>query len=174
MVMAGASGCLHTAWRKRPSRTYSSRSKVVRTRIRDDEVRGSPRILFAALRAGASGFMLKDTPPAELLAGIRVVADGESLLSPRVTRHLIEAYVNHPQVARDDSPVLTTLTDRETEVLGLVGRGMSDTEIGEQLYVSPATVKTHISRLLMKLDARDRAQLVVAAYESGLVTPQRP
>jgi DNA-binding NarL/FixJ family response regulator len=148
-------------------RTSSSRVLVLTTFDLDEYV-------FAALRAGASGFLLKDTPPAELLAGIRVVADGESLLSPRVTRHLIEAYVNVPPVLRDDSPVLTSLTDRETEVLGLVARGMSNTEIGEQLYVSPATVKTHVSRLLMKLDARDRAQLVVAAYESGLVTPQRP
>ena len=124
--------------------------------------------VFAALRAGASGFLLKDTPPHDLLAGIRVVAAGESLLSPRITRQLIESYVRRPTDARAPDASLDVLTDRETEVLGLIAKGLSNTEIGEQLYVSPATVKTHIGRLLMKLDARDRAQLVVRAYESGL------
>ena len=132
--------------------------------------------VFAALRAGASGFLLKDTPPAELLSGIRVVAEGEALLSPRVTRHLVEAYVQRPPgaapTAGPAAPSLAGLTDRETEVLGLVARGLSNTEIGDRLHVSPATVKTHVGRLLMKLAARDRAQLVVTAYESGLVTPQ--
>jgi DNA-binding NarL/FixJ family response regulator len=132
--------------------------------------------VFAALRAGASGFLLKDTPPAELLSGIRVVAEGEALLSPRVTRHLVEAYVQRPAAgspaAGPAAPSLAGLTDRETEVLGLVARGLSNTEIGDRLHVSPATVKTHVGRLLMKLAARDRAQLVVTAYESGLVTPQ--
>jgi len=129
--------------------------------------------VFAALRAGASGFLLKDTPPHELLAGIRVVAAGEALLSPRVTRHLIEAYVRRPEGATRVDESLDVLTDRETEVLELIAKGLSNTEIGEQLFVSPATVKTHISRLLMKLDARDRAQLVIKAYESGLVRAGR-
>ena len=129
--------------------------------------------VFAALRAGASGFLLKDTPPHELLAGIRVVAAGEALLSPRVTRHLIEAYVRRPEGTALVDESLDVLTDRETEVLELIAKGLSNTEIGEQLFVSPATVKTHISRLLMKLDARDRAQLVIKAYESGLVRAGR-
>ena len=131
--------------------------------------------VYAALKAGASGFMLKDTPPAELLAGIRVVAAGEALLSPGVTRHLIEAYVRRPAATSAPPSALASLTEREAEVLVLIARGMSNTEIAEQLFVSPATVKTHISRLLMKLAARDRAQLVVIAYETGLVSArERP
>jgi DNA-binding NarL/FixJ family response regulator len=152
------------------------------TRILGDPTTAGARVLilttfdldeyvFAALKAGASGFLLKDTPPADLLTGVRLVAEGEALLSPRVTRHLIEAYVRAP-AATAGSTRLAALTERETEVLGLVARGLSNGEIGERLRVSPATVKTHIGRLLMKLDARDRAQLVIAAYESGLVTPQ--
>ncbi len=126
--------------------------------------------VFGALRAGASGFLLKDTPPAELLAAIRVVASGESLLSPSVTRRLISEFVSRPA-----SPVvsgLERLTEREKEVLLLVARGLSNAEIMAELHVSPGTVKTHIGNLLAKLHARDRAQLVVLAYESGLVVPQ--
>ena len=131
--------------------------------------------VYAALKSGASGFMLKDTPPVELLEGIRVVARGDALLSPGVTRHLIEAFVRRPAGITAPPAALEGLTERETEVLVLIARGLSNTEIGEQLFVSPATVKTHISRLLMKLDARDRAQLVVLSYETGLVTaPDRP
>jgi DNA-binding NarL/FixJ family response regulator len=127
--------------------------------------------VFGALTAGASGFLLKDTPPAALLDGIRVVAAGDSLLAPSVTRHLIEQFVRSgPPSSRPAPPVLDELTEREVEVLALVARGMSNTEIATELYVTPATVKTHVSRLLMKLASRDRAQLVVAAYESGLVT----
>ena len=130
--------------------------------------------VYAALKAGASGFLVKDTPPADLLAGIRVVAAGEALLSPGITRHLIEAYVRGPGGVHAPPEALDVLTDRETEVLGLIARGLSNAEIGSQLFVSPATVKTHVSRLLMKLDARDRAQLVVLAYETGLVAaPER-
>jgi DNA-binding NarL/FixJ family response regulator len=128
--------------------------------------------VFGALKAGASGFLLKDTPPADLLAGIRVVARGDAQLSPSITRHLIEDFVRRPQATRVAPPSLDALTDREVEVLALVARGLSNSEIGEQLHVSPATAKTHVARLLMKLDARDRAQLIIAAYESGLITPQ--
>jgi DNA-binding NarL/FixJ family response regulator len=128
--------------------------------------------VFGALKAGASGFLLKDTPPAELLAGIRVVARGDAQLSPSITRHLIEDFVRRPQATRVAPPSLDALTDREVEVLALVARGLSNAEIGDQLHVSPATAKTHVARLLMKLDARDRAQLIIAAYESGLITPQ--
>jgi DNA-binding NarL/FixJ family response regulator len=128
--------------------------------------------VFRALRAGASGFLLKDTPPADLLAGIRVVAGGDALLSPSVTRQLIEQYVHSAAGGRVAPPALDQLTDREVEVLALVARGLSNAEIGERLYITPATAKTHVARLLMKLDARDRAQLIVVAYESGLVTPR--
>jgi DNA-binding NarL/FixJ family response regulator len=125
--------------------------------------------VFGALRAGASGFLLKDTPPADLLAGIRIVARGDSLLAPSVTRHLIEEFVRRPSADRPAARKLTGLTEREIEVLSLVARGWSNREIGEALFVTPATAKTHVSRLLMKLDARDRAQLIVIAYETGLV-----
>jgi DNA-binding NarL/FixJ family response regulator len=126
--------------------------------------------VYAALRAGASGFLLKDTPPADLLEGIRIVAAGDALLSPRVTRYLVEEFVSRPDPAAE--PVeLPGLTEREREVLVLVARGLSNAEIGRELFVSPATAKTHVARLLMKFGARDRAQLVVAAYESGLVRP---
>jgi DNA-binding NarL/FixJ family response regulator len=129
--------------------------------------------VFRALRAGASGFLLKDTPPTDLLAGIRVVAGGDALLSPSVTRHLIEEYVHRgaPEPAAAP-PSLAALTERETEVLALVARGLSNAEIARKLYVSPATAKTHVARLLMKLGARDRAQLIIVAYETGLVTPR--
>jgi DNA-binding NarL/FixJ family response regulator len=125
--------------------------------------------VFGALRTGASGFLLKDTPPADLLAGIRIVARGDSLLAPSVTRHLIEEFVRRPSADRPAARELTGLTEREIEVLSLVARGWSNQEIGEALFVTPATAKTHVSRLLMKLDARDRAQLIVIAYETGLV-----
>ena len=127
--------------------------------------------VFTALRAGASGFLLKDTPPADLLAAIRVVAAGEALLSPSVTRRLIEEFTRRPEPARRPLGVLEDTTDREREVLTLVGLGMSNDEIAAHLHVSLSTAKTHIGRLLMKLDARDRAQLVIAAYDAGLVKP---
>jgi DNA-binding NarL/FixJ family response regulator len=125
--------------------------------------------VFGALRAGASGFLLKDTPPADLLAGIRVIAAGDALLSPGVTRHLIEEFVRRPAANQPVDSSLAVLTEREREVLSLVAKGLSNAEIGSRLYVSPATVKTHVGRILIKLDARDRAQLIVVAYESGLV-----
>jgi DNA-binding NarL/FixJ family response regulator len=124
-----------------------------------------------ALRAGASGFLLKDTPPSDLLAGIRVVAAGDALLAPSVTRQLISEFVRRPDSDRPPPTTLDVLTGREREVLTLVARGWSNAEIAERLYLSPATAKTHVGRLLTKLQARDRTQLVVIAYESGLVTP---
>ena len=128
--------------------------------------------VYGALRAGASGFLLKDTLPDDLLAAVRVVAAGEALLAPKVTRRLIEQFVQQPVAAlTEPSPGLATLTDREREVLAAVARGLSNAEIAEELFMSHATAKTHVSRLLTKLYARDRAQLVVLAYESGVVTP---
>ncbi|MBB5867147.1 DNA-binding NarL/FixJ family response regulator [Allocatelliglobosispora scoriae] len=129
--------------------------------------------VYAALRAGASGFLLKDTPPAELLAAIRVVAAGEALLGPTVTRRLIAEFARRPEPAVGVPAGLGGVTEREREVLTLVARGLSNTEIADRLTVSLPTVKTHIGHLLGKLGARDRAQLVIAAYESGLVTVSR-
>ena len=129
--------------------------------------------VFEALRAGASGFLLKDTPPGDLLAAIRVIAAGDALLAPSVTRRLIADYVSRPDASVPPSAsVLDVLTDREREVLCSVARGESNTELANALHMSTATAKTHVSRLLSKLGARDRAQLVVIAYEAGLVTPR--
>jgi DNA-binding NarL/FixJ family response regulator len=130
--------------------------------------------VFGALKAGASGFLVKDTPPADLLAGIRVIAAGDALLSPSVTRHLIEEYVRRPGPGDRVQFQLEGLTERELEVLACVAKGWSNAEIAASLFVTPATVKTHLSRLLMKLGARDRAQLIVVAYESGLVSARPP
>jgi len=128
-----------------------------------------------ALRAGASGFLLKDTLPVDLISAVRVVAAGDALISPKITRRLIEEFARRPEPgAVEGSARLDELTDREREVLETVARGHSNAEIAEALFVSHATVKTHISRLLMKLDARDRAQLVMIAYETGLVAPGAP
>ena len=135
--------------------------------------------VFDALRAGASGFLLKDTLPDDLLGAVRVVAQGDALLAPSITRRLVEEFAHRPGpggaagVARQRS-ALATLTPRETEVLGAVARGLSNTEIADALFISHATAKTHVSRLLTKLDARDRAQLVMLAYELGVVTPGPP
>ena len=128
--------------------------------------------VFEALRAGASGFLLKDTLPDDLLAAVRVVAEGEALLAPKVTRRLIEQFVQQPaEPARPAERRARDADRREHEVLGAVARGLSNAEIAEQLFMSHATAKTHVSRLLTKLDARDRAQLVMLAYESGVVVP---
>lgn len=127
--------------------------------------------VYAGLRAGASGFLLKDTPPAELLAGIRLIAGGDGLLAPAVTRRLIAEFVRRPEPARGPVRGLDGVTEREREVLTLVARGLSNAEIAEHLHVSPATAKTHVGRLLTKLRARDRAQLVIVAYETALVRP---
>jgi DNA-binding NarL/FixJ family response regulator len=130
--------------------------------------------VFGSLRAGASGFLLKDVEPADLIAAVRVVAGGEALLAPRLTRRLIEAFVAQSRSApalEPNAERLAELTPREREVLALVGRGLSNVEVAERLVLSPLTAKTHVARLFAKLDARDRAQLVVTAYESGLVVP---
>jgi DNA-binding NarL/FixJ family response regulator len=125
--------------------------------------------VYSALRAGASGFLLKDTPPAQLLAAVRVIATGEALLAPTVTRRLIGEFVRRPQPAKRPARTLAGITDREREVLTLIARGLCNSEIENHLHLSRGTVKTHIGRLLAKLDARDRAQLVIVGYETGLV-----
>ncbi|MGH3951945.1 MAG: response regulator [Pseudonocardiaceae bacterium] len=126
--------------------------------------------VFDALKHGASGFLLKDTKPAELLQAIRLVADGDALLSPSVTRKLISNFVAQPTRTLKPHPQVNTLTEREREILGLVGEGLSNDEIAERLFISPATARTHVGRAMTKLAARDRAQLVVFAYQSGLTT----
>jgi len=126
--------------------------------------------VYAALRAGASGFMLKDTPPSELLTAIRVIADGDALLAPSVTRRLIADFASREAEPTVSTEILDVLTGREREVFSLVAKGMSNQELADALHMSAATAKTHVSRILMKLDARDRAQLVVMAYETGFVT----
>lgn len=149
--------------------TAGTRVLILTTFDRDEYV-------FEAIRSGASGFLLKDVEPRDLLAAVRVVSEGEALLAPRATRRLIEEYVGaatdpgHPSDRFD----LAQLTEREREVLVAVARGLSNREIADQLYMGYATAKTHVSRLLAKMGVRDRAQLVVAAYESGAVAPGRP
>ena len=153
-------------------------------RITSDDATASTRVLILttfdldeyvveALRAGASGFLLKDTLPDELLAAVRVIAGGEALLAPKVTRRLIEQFVQQrPAAAGAPHPGLASLTEREREVLGAVARGLSNAEIADELFMSHSTAKTHVGRLLTKLDARDRAQLVMLAYEAGVVVPR--
>lgn len=125
-----------------------------------------------AIRAGASGFLVKDTEPVELIRAIHVVAGGDALLSPRVTKRLLERVAGSLRDAPDDTRI-ATLTEREREVLALVGQGLNNDEIGTALFLSPLTAKTHVSRIMAKLLARDRVQLVVVAYEAGLVVPGR-
>ncbi len=144
---------------------------------------GGPRVIVlttfdldeyvvAALQAGASGFLLKDAPPADILAAIRVVAAGDALLAPSVTRRLIDRFTTRPEIANlAPPPGLDRLTEREREVMALMVRGLSNIEIGAELFLSEATVKTHVGRVLMKLGVRDRVQLVILAYERGLVEP---
>jgi len=130
--------------------------------------------VFEALQAGASGFLLKDSGPAELLHAIRVVAAGEALLAPRITRRLIAQFTAARTAHQASEDRLAELTQREREVLALVGRGLSNQEIAAELTVSKATARTHVSRAMVKLGARDRAQLVVVAYQTGLVSPGPP
>ncbi|MEV0715390.1 response regulator transcription factor [Asanoa sp. NPDC050611] len=127
--------------------------------------------LFEALRVGASGFLVKDTEPVELIRGVRAVAAGDALLSPGVTRRLIAEFASRDRRVVPPLPPPDQLTEREREVVALVGAGLSNDEIAARLVVSPATAKTHVSRAMVKLSARDRAQLVVYAYEAGLVRP---
>lgn len=127
--------------------------------------------VFTALREGAAGFLVKDTEPADLIRAVRVVAAGEALLSPSITRRLISEFASRSRTTTAPSAQLQYLTDREREVVALVGLGLSNDEIAARLVVSPLTAKTHVSRSMIKLGARDRAQLVVLAYESGLVKP---
>jgi DNA-binding NarL/FixJ family response regulator len=131
----------------------------------------SDEYVYQAIRAGASGFLVKDAEPAELIQAVRVVARGDALLSPGVTRRLITDLARAPERRPAAGPLLQELTAREREVLTLVAAGLSNDEIAARLYLSPLTSKTHVSRIMTKLGARDRAQLVVAAYESGLVAP---
>jgi DNA-binding NarL/FixJ family response regulator len=143
--------------------TMSGTRVIVLTTFELDEY------VFDALRHGASGFLTKDTKPAELLRAIRLVAAGEALLSPSVTRRVVREFATRPSRALKPHPQLDSLTEREKEVVGLVGEGLSNEDIAERLVVSPATARTHVSRAMVKLAARDRAQLVVFAYQSGLV-----
>ena len=147
-------------------RTQSTRVIVLTTFDADEYV-------YAALKAGASAFLLKDASPESLIEAVRVVALGDALLAPSVTRRFIERFADAVAPSTDAS-VLQRLTEREREVLALVARGLSNAEIGERLFVSAATAKTHVGRVLAKLHARDRAQLVAIAYESGLVRPGTP
>jgi DNA-binding NarL/FixJ family response regulator len=151
-------------------------------RIRADDALAAVRVLilttfdldehvYAALAAGASGFLLKDATPEEIVHAVRVIAAGDALLAPTVTTRLVRELANRPTVGRPRSGLLDGLTEREREVLVLVAQGMSNVEIAQRLVVSPLTAKTHVSRILTKLSLRDRAQLVVAAYEGGLVVP---
>ncbi|MBA3365713.1 MAG: response regulator transcription factor [Actinobacteria bacterium] len=128
--------------------------------------------VYEALRAGASGFLLKDVPPEQLVDGIHAVASGDALLAPSVTRRVIEEFIRRPPDSVRTLPAKAAeLTERELEVLGLIARGLSNAEIARELFVSETTVKTHVAHILMKLDLRDRVQAVVFAYESGLVAP---
>jgi DNA-binding NarL/FixJ family response regulator len=129
--------------------------------------------VYEAMKAGASGFMLKNSPPDQLAAAVRTVAAGEALLAPTVTRRLIEEFVRRPRVDSGEAPEVAELTERELEVLKLIAQGLSNAEIAERLIVSEATVRTHVNRVLTKLGLRDRTQAAVLAYEAGLVQPGR-
>jgi DNA-binding NarL/FixJ family response regulator len=161
--MPGADGLAATRRIADDARLESVRVVILTTFDLDEYV-------FEAIRSGANGFLVKDTEPAELLRGVRAVVAGDALLSPGITRRLIEEFA---QRAKEPAslPELDRLTDREREVVALVGEGLSNEEIAERLVMSAATAKTHVSRAMVKLGARDRAQLVVFAYESGLVRP---
>ena len=160
-----------TAWRRRggswPSPSLAGVKVVVLTTFEVDEY------VFEALRAGAAGFLLKDSDPEDIVRAVRVVAEGESLLSPSVTRRVVETFAAGAAPSAPAVGGLDELTEREAEVVALVGTGLSNAEIGERLVISPATARTHVSRAMLKLGARDRAQLVVFAYEAGLVTRGR-
>ena len=163
--MPGTDGLEATRRITADERLATTKVLILTTFERDEYV-------FEALRAGASGFLLKDTLFDDLLAAVRIVAGGQALLAPSVTRRLVEEFVRRgPAAPLEVAPSLDTLTEREREVLIAVARGLSNVEIADTLFMSPATAKTHVSRLLTKLDARDRAQLVMFAYEAGVVAP---
>ena len=152
--------------------TRTLREEGVATRVLVLTTFDLDEYVFEALRAGASGFLLKDAPAEELAAAIRVVASGDSLLAPGVTRRVIDAFVRRPaRPSRGPDPALARLTPREVEVLGLLARGLSNLDIAERLFVSEATTKTHVSNVLAKLGLRDRVQAVIFAYENGVVVP---
>jgi len=155
---------------------------IAATRRLSDELRESPRVLvlttfgleeyvYEALRAGASGFLLKDVPPEQLIAAVHVVARGDALLDPTITRSVIEAFASRPTPRRELAGRLEDLTPREREVFDLVARGLSNAEIAGELVVGDGTVKTHVAHLLLKLGLRDRVQAVIYAYEAGVVQP---
>jgi DNA-binding NarL/FixJ family response regulator len=162
--MPGVDG-IEATRRLAADKTMSGTRVIVLTTFELDEY------VFDALRHGASGFLTKDTKPSELLRAIRLVAAGEALLSPSVTRRVVREFATRPSRTLKPHPHLDTLTEREKEIVGLVGEGLSNDDIAERLVVSPATARTHVSRAMVKLGARDRAQLVVFAYQSGLVDP---
>jgi DNA-binding NarL/FixJ family response regulator len=162
--MPGQDGIEATRQIKRDNDTTQAKVLILTTFDLDEYV-------YAALRAGASGFLLKDTSPEKLLDAIRTIATGEALLAPTVTRRLIENFAARDEPEPVAPNLLDALTDREREVLLEIAKGLSNAEIAQRLHISPATAKTHISRLLMKLDARDRAQLVVIAYQTRLAKP---
>lgn len=161
--MPGVDG-LHATQRISADPALSDVHVVILTTFEEDDH------VFEAVRGGAAGFLVKDTEPAELLRAIRTVVAGDSLLSPGATRSLVEAFATHAKPA-SLAPALDVLTERERQVMQLVAVGLTNAEIAERLFVSPMTTKTHVSRAMIKLGARDRAQLVVFAYETGLVTP---
>ena len=166
--MPGTDGLAATRTLMADPDTASTRVLILTTFDQDEYV-------FAAIRAGASGFLLKDTPPEQLLSAIHVVAGGDALLAPAVTRRLVEEFVRRsPREPSAAATGLDLLTDRETEVLRAVAHGRSNAEIAAELFISYATAKTHVSRLLTKLQVRDGAQLVMLAYENGIVTPGSP
>jgi len=153
------------------TRQIAAHEELTATRVLILTNYGLDEYVFSALRAGAAGFMVKDTDPADLVQGLRVVSRGEALLSPGITRTLISEFVARP-ASEVRSQDVQHLTPREQEVVSLVGHGLSNAEIAERLVVSPTTAKTHVSRAMVKVHARDRAQLVVFAYEAGLVLPR--
>jgi len=155
------------------TRRITADARVAETRVLILTTFDLDEYVYGALRAGASGFLLKDTPPEDLLAGVRIIAAGDALLSPSITKQLIAEFAARPDENRPAPAELDLLTERELEVLTQIAKGLSNTEIAAELYVSVATAKTHVSRIMSKLNARDRAQLVVLAYEAGHVVPGR-
>ena len=164
--MPGMDGLEATRQIVESEKTPSSRVLILTTFDEDEYV-------YEALRAGASGFLLKRTPAATLVEGIKVIADGDALLAPSVTRRLIDQFARSPEPGKSEAKALQLLSPREREVLALVARGLSNGECAEQLFMSEGTVKTHVKRIYTKLDLRDRTQAVIFAYEAGMVDPKR-